>query len=559
MPQKVSSIAHWPLADDAADLGGTHHGTAENVVFREDATAPGGRAAVFNGVDACITVPDHADLRLGDRPFTITAWIKLDSRVTNAPGEILSQFDPAKRRGFSIRTGCSAPGYSSITDMRGISAGMDNAVDGEWRDHGRPWPSNTLVSTLTVYRGQLYTGIGDAMRTEDTPAVFRYAGGTDWEFCGRLDVDPRTRSIQSMIVHQGNLYAGTGTWDWAKTFKGICGPTHVFRYEGGTKWTDCGQFGEARRVLSLASFDGALYAGDDEGKAWRYERDGEWVFCGRLGHHDRVNAMMVYRGHLYGAPHGAVYRYEGGTEWVLVGGHDKLNKDKTNFFGEGQSHTLNVYESHLWVGLWPQGKALRYEGGEGPGVWSDRGTLGVDPIHRCNEINDLTVYNSKLYAGLLPLGEVWRLDEGADWTMIKRLVNNPAYDPKASRSWARVPSMAGFQGRLFAGTSNCDSVAEENPRADTGSVFSFEAGRNVALDDDLGDGWHHLAFVRDETELRLSIDGRVVSRSAKFDARDFDLTNGLPLQIGLGPQNFFTGSICDVRLYDHTREISANP
>ena len=143
--------------------------------------------------------------------------------------------------------------------------------------------------------------------------------------------------------------------------------------------------------------------------------------------------------------------------------------------------------------------------------------------------------------------------------MIRRLVNNPAYDPKASGTWARVPSMAGFQGRLFAGTSNCDSVAEEDPRADTGSVFSFEAGRNVSLDDDLGDGWHHLAFVRDETELRLSIDGRLVSRSASFNAHDFDLTNGLPLQIGLGPQNYFTGAITDVRLYDHAQEIPINP
>ena len=141
--------------------------------------------------------------------------------------------------------------------------------------------------------------------------------------------------------------------------------------------------------------------------------------------------------------------------------------------------------------------------------------------------------------------------------MIKRLVNNPAYDPKVARSWARVPSMAGFQGRLFAGTSNCDSVAEQSPREDTGSVFSFEAGRNVSLDDDLGDGWHQLAFVRDETELRLSVDGRLVSRSEPFAAHDFDLTNGLPLQIGRGPQNFFTGAISDIRLYDHAREGEA--
>jgi hypothetical protein len=537
----MKPIAHWPLTRDASDAGGVHHGVAQNVVFRDN-------AAIFNGVDSCITVPDHPALRLGTRPFTLTARLKLEPRLTSVYGDVISKFDPARRKGFSIRIGSSSPGYSSISDVRSVYAGIDDAKLGDWQDHGKPWPSNTLISTLTVFRGNLYTGIADALTGESAPAIFRFRGGSEWEFCGRLDVDPLTRSVMAMIVHEGNLYAGTGTWDWDKSLNGICGPTHVFRYEGGTRWHDCGQFGTGKRVLSLASFDGTLYAGDDRGMVHRLDDNGQWTFCGQLGSHDRVNAMMVFRGRLYGAPHGAIFRYEGGTQWTCVGGAPDR---RDAMFDENQTHALQVYDSHLWAGMWPQGKVLRYEGGENPGRWTDTGQLGIGTdVVRINEINDLTVYNGKLFAGVIPLGEVYRYESDRHWTRIARVVHNDAFDERDIRTWNRVPCMAVFQGRLFAGTSTCHGNASARPHPQVGRVYSIETGRNVAFDDDLGAGWHQVTFVRDETELRLFIDGKLVSRSATFVAGDIDLTNTLPLRLGVGPQNHFTGALRDVRLYD---------
>jgi len=530
-------IAHWPLARDARDTGGVHHGDAHNVVFRDG-------AAVFNGADSFVTVPDRPALRLGKRPFTLTAWLKLDPRLTTVYGDVISKFDAPRRNGFSVRIGSSAPGYSSLSDVRSVYASVDDAKLGTWQDHGKPLPSNTLISALTVFRGELYTGIADALPGEPTPAIFRFRGGCDWEFCGRLDVDPRTRSVMSLIVHEGHLYAGTGTWDWDKSLNGVCGPTHVFRYEGGTRWHDCGEFGNGKRVLSLASFDGKLYAGDDRGMAWRMDGDKQWTWCGQLGKHDRVMAMMVFQGKLYGAPHGAIFRYEGGTEWTCIGGAPDR---RDGLFGENQTHTLQVYDSHLWAGMWPQGKVLRCES---PGRWADTGQLGISTdVVRINEINDLTVYNGKLYAGVIPLGEVYRYESDGQWTRLARLVQNDALDEKDVRTWNRVPCMTVFQGRLFAGTSSCHGNASDHPHPQVGRVYSMEAGRNVSFDDDLGPGWHQITFVRDETELRLFVDDKLVSRSAAFVASDYDLDNAQPLRIGVGPQSHFSGALRDVRLY----------
>lgn len=522
-------IAHWPLNADARDAAGALHGTGENVSFHNG-------AAAFNGVDSCVIIPDHRTLQFGTRPFRLTAQVKLNSI---AYGEVVSKFDVARRNGFSIRIGSSKPGYSSISDARNVSVSIDDAQLGDWQDHGKPWPTNTLISTLTVFRGDLYTGIADALPGENTPAIFRFRGGKEWEYCGKLDVDPRTRSVMSLIVHDGALYAGTGNWNWDKSLQGNCGPTHVFRYEGGTRWHDCGEFGTGKRVLSLASFEGKLYAGDDRGMVYRRDGDQQWTWCGQLGQHDRVNAMMVFQGRLYGAPHGAIFRYEGGTEWTCIGG---LPDRRDGLFNENQTHTLQVYNSHLWAGMWPQGKVLRCEA---PGQWTDTGQLGIP--HPINEINDLAVYNGKLYAGVIPLGEVYRYETDGQWTNVGRLVHNPAMDENDVRTWNRVPCLTGFRGRLFAGTSSCHGDAAEQP--DVGRVYSIEAGRNVSFDDDLGSGWHEIAFERDATELRLSIDGKLVGRSAAFNTGDYDLSNVQPLRFGVGPQSHLAGAIRDVRLY----------
>jgi hypothetical protein len=107
--------------------------------------------------------------------------------------------------------------------------------------------------------------------------------------------------------------------------------------------------------------------------------------------------------------------------------------------------------------------------------------------------------------------------------------------------------MTEFQGRLFCGT------------LPSGHVLSIAAGRNVTYDRELSPGWHHLAAIRNGDRLNLYLDGKSVATSAKFDPTDYDLSIDQPLRIGSGPNDYFRGSLRDVRLYGHAlsgREVS---
>ena len=158
--------------------------------------------------------------------------------------------------------------------------------------------------------------------------------------------------------------------------------------------------------------------------------------------------------------------------------------------------------------------------------WTDTGKLGQEL-----EAMPLTVYNGKLYGGTLPSAEVYRFDGDHQWTRVGRVDFTP--DVKYRRAW----SMAVYQGRLFVGT------------LPSGRVWSIEAGRNATWDREFPSGWRHVAAVRGRDRLQLFVDGQLAAESAPLAAGDYDLTNRQPLRIGFGAQDYFRGSLADVRLY----------
>jgi hypothetical protein len=357
-----------------------------------------------------------------------------------------------------------------------------------------------------------------------------------------------------MIVHKGQLYAGTGVWDWYRAHAGVGGPNHVYRYAGGTRWEDCGQFGNGYRVMALASFKGDLYAGDDEVKFYRYEGDRKWVFCGQLGPRSEIlfQSATVYQGHLYGSTHPAMYRYEGDTKWVCIGRNPQ---------GMTQVHKLQVYEGRLYAGTWPHGKVLRYEGDD---RWTACGQLGIaTDQHQINEVNDLTVYNGKLYAGVIPKAEVYRYDRDSNWalaedyqydrdsgwTRLRSLVHWYNWSASDGHNWFRVPCLTQFQGRLYLGTSTCYGRYDPEVPPEAGRVHGMEAGKNVSYDDDLGTGWKHIVAVREKGHLKLYINGELKSSSGAFDNSDYDISSRVPLLIGFGARNYLNGSVDDLRFY----------
>ena len=536
-------VGYWRLAADCKDYSGhDNHGLNRGVLFGTEPPGDSSRqAGKFDG-SSHIEVPHSGSLSLGTQEFSISVWIKCGPGTAGIPGDIIGKYDPIQRRGINLCIASSSSAYCSVSDSRNVHFGIDHGLNGSWVDCGRPWPSNTLISSLVVYKGKLYAGIADAADPHDACRVFRYGGGERWTDCGRLGDDPKTSSVHAMLVHKGHLYATSSTWDWEKVFAGKAGATHVYRYEGGTTWHDCGALGTGCRAMALASLDGDLYAADDTGRCYRYDGHERWTLCAEG---ERIDSMMAYHGHLYGG-RTTVRRYDGDPAWTVVGGFQGK-------FNVKQIHAMDIYKGHLYAGTWPEGRILRYGGGKD---WKDCGYVGIGiDKQTINEINDLLVYNGKLYAGVIPKAEVWRYDGDRNWTLMKQLVTNRDWSPSEPISWNRIPCMAVFQGRLYAGTSTCYGRADANNTTNAGKIFSWEVGKCVSYDDDLGTTWRHLVTVRERDQLRLYIDGAPVATRSSLNGASIDVSNNKPLLIGLGAQDCFRGHMRELRIYD--RALSA--
>jgi hypothetical protein len=463
-------------------------------------------------------------------------------------GDVLSKFDPVTRCGLNFQIAGSSPAYNAMSDTRHVHFGIDDGYVGPWEDRGRPWPSNSLIPCLIVFEGDLYCGLADADDPADAAHVLRHAGGTEWVDCGRLGTDPQILSVQSMIVHGGRLYAGTGVWDWVRARGGEgykASPTRVFVYEGGTEWRDLGQVGEGSRVLCMGSFDGELYAGLDSvgaGKCFRY-KGLTWEDCGAPDGRN-FECFLPLRGTLYASTHGNIYEYEGGQRWKSIGQCP---------FGINQIHTMQAADGKIHIGTWPQGYVLRYEG---DGNWVNTGRLGIpEGLREINEINDLTVYNGKLYAGVIPKGQVYRYETDGHWTLLGSLATRPDWAEGKVEAWNRVTSITSFQGRLFACTGACRGRAVDvDPEKTLGRVYAMQAGQVVSHERDIGGEWTHLAAVRSGKELRLYVNGAQSTSSLATGGYSFDLTNTQPLRIGFGAQAHFSGAIADLRIHARALE-----
>lgn len=548
-------LGYWKLQGDSKDHSGNGHDGVNHGVDLD--------SGLFDGKKAFIEVPATDAFKLGSADFTFSAWVHTDKIVDDTIGDVFSWYDPKLRRGVTLNIKASSGGYQSQGDDRHVYFGIDNGHLGEWEDCGRPNATSNYVSnSLTVFDGNLYASTIDGAKEADWGHVYRYAGGKKWVDCGRVG-NRKTTGVMGLIVHQGHLYAGTSTYDWTRVFSGEFDLSHVYRYEGGTKWTDCGEIDTMLRLNCFASFGGKLYCGGDRGmpppgekqfkgrpyKVYVYDGEAKWDVAGSFPPEPPTSlyphAMSVHDGQLFvGYPN--VFKFDG-NKWEFAGTPLGLTPvDQIPFL---QVHSLEVFRGKLMAGMWPEARVVEYEEGQ---KWKDRGRLGDG-----TEINALTIYNGKLYAGTIPRGEVSRYDDDASWTSLRKFVSPPGWDPgpptspirEEIKNWTRVTSLTVFQGRMYASIGSCTSSAADAPAGVRGSVYSIRAGQNASYDKDLGSGWHHITALRQGGELRLYVDGRLASKSEPFNADDYDLTTQQPLKIGLGEQDYFSGRIREVRLY----------
>ena len=71
----------------------------------------------------------------------------------------------------------------------------------------------------------------------------------------------------------------------------------VYRYAGGTKWEDCGQPGQCRRLFGLASFRGGLYVTAEDGRCYVHAGERQWRECGRFPNY--AHPLGIHDGKLY--------------------------------------------------------------------------------------------------------------------------------------------------------------------------------------------------------------------------------------------------------------------
>src|SRR5262249_15244424 len=144
-------------------------------------------------------------------------------------------------------------------NARHLQFGIDDGKQTEWADCGRPGKA-VLVFALTAQAGHLYAGTCEPGKGE-SGRVYRYAGDGRWADCG---APAPCNAVTALAVHGGRLYAGTGKYRLAGSALPESENPHpggrVYRYDGGTKWSDCGQLPGAEAVGGLAVYRGRLYA-----------------------------------------------------------------------------------------------------------------------------------------------------------------------------------------------------------------------------------------------------------------------------------------------------------
>ncbi|WP_164101855.1 LamG-like jellyroll fold domain-containing protein [Candidatus Laterigemmans baculatus] len=483
-----------------------------------------GLAAHWPQVSEPREIPAEEVPELGQGDFSIATWVKVDDELDRLTGDLLCRYDARTRRGYHLTLKSSSGVTSNQPNARHLQFGIDDDRATEWRDCGRP--GNALFAfSMAVHEGSLFAGTCEPEKNE-SGRVYRYAGDHEWIDCGAPD---QSNAVTAMAVHQDKLYVGTGKYRVAgsalRESENLVLGGKVFRYEGGTRWTDCGQLPQTEAVGGLVVFRGQLYASSLYKPAgfFRYEGQGRWTALPVPEGIDpqtqnkeprRVVPLTVHDGHIYAGSYdgGHVYRFDG-DRWTNCG---QLG-DNT------QTYSFTQYQGQMYVGTWPSGRVYRFDGID---RWTDVGRLGEEL-----EVMGMMVHNGRLIAGTLPLGEVYSYEGGTAWKQLARLELTP--DVKYRRVW----TMAEHDGQAFAST------------LPSGKIFAYSAGQQAAWERSISPGWHAIAAVKSADRLTLYVDGKQVAQTPPFDAASFEVDADQPLRLGHGTNGPLSGELADVRIY----------
>ncbi|MAT15339.1 MAG: hypothetical protein CMJ46_08730 [Planctomyces sp.] len=421
-------LVQYSLQTDVAAAGKTpSKAVATDVAFDGEA---GAKSASFDGRDSEIVVDKSPLAEIGTGDFTLSLWVNASEETDDVIGDLLSQYDPEARRGFNLSIKTNSGVTSSQANYRQLQFGIDNAqLETEWADHGRLGNAVFIYSLATI-EGALYAGTCEA-DVNGKGHLYRFEGAQNWHDCGTPD---DSNAISAIAEFDGEIYVATSKYRLAGSALEESPNTNwggkIFKYNPDGTWTHCGTLPDVEAINGLVVYRDKLYASSTykPGGLFRYEGGTEWTDCG-LPDGKRVESLTVYNGHLYatGYDEAGIYRFDG-SEWTKVG----------QLEGGTQTYGFAIYEGELYVTEWPNAYVYRYESENN---WKNVGRLDEEL-----ESMPLIVYNGKMYCGSLPLAAVFRYDGDDHWTNLGRVDMTP--DVKYRRAW----SMSIHDGRLFVGT-----------------------------------------------------------------------------------------------------------
>jgi len=257
-PLRSELAAYWKLADDTRDYStnSTPANLHGSLSFENFETPDGKAAALFDGKSAWIEIPATRQLQLGENDFSISVWIHTDAIMNDFPGDIISQYDLKKRKGFhlSLKSNTSPTSQSSYKQL---IFGIDDAQSTPWIDEGRP--GNALLAfSMVEYKGELYAGVCQTGANE-SGKVFKYAAKNRWIDCGAPD---QSNSVTALAVMDDKLYAATGHYRTGGSSlpdsKNNIPGGKIFRFEAPNRWIEIGQLQGVECVSSLVVYNGKL-------------------------------------------------------------------------------------------------------------------------------------------------------------------------------------------------------------------------------------------------------------------------------------------------------------
>lgn len=270
-----------------------------------------------------------------------------------------------------------------------------SADGGTWQNvtpAGGIGSGDRYVASFAVFDGQLYAGLG-YNNTGHGAEIWRTADGLTWTRVAENGFanDIYNTDVLSLVVYDGNLYAGTRHGDWHDDDHAN-GPLggEIWRSDNGTAWTrvNAPGFGtlEAHRVESLVVFQNGLYAyvshvgGTAAGAdVWRCTKaicaeQADWTKVAENGFGVPQNQYLytgaVFGGYLYGAVYNAttgmqLWRTANGSDWEKATPYDGFGNSNNRYVS---NHAMAVFNERLTLGV--------TNGTNGAGVWQK--TLTAD-------------------------------------------------------------------------------------------------------------------------------------------------------------------------------------